>query len=82
MAKFFSVKCPKCGEVIEVDLYDEVGDIITCFECDSELEIVSKNPVKLKVAKRAELDIDDDLIEGNDSDVDSDNDENENESWG
>ena len=62
------------GKWIEVDLYDEVGDIITCYECDSELEVVSKNPVKLKVSKRAELELDDDLIGENDSE--------DNEDWG
>lgn len=44
------VKCPECGAVIDVD-EDEVeeGEILSCPECEVELEVVQKQPVHLNV---------------------------------
>jgi alpha-aminoadipate carrier protein LysW len=42
------VRCPDCGASIDVD-EDEVeeGEIMSCPECEVELEVVSKSPVQL-----------------------------------
>jgi len=56
MSRNNTAKCPHCGEMIEVDLFDEVGDEVYCHECDSELEIVGKDPLRLKIVRRADDD--------------------------
>ena len=40
------VHCPKCGVEIDLD-EDEVeeGEIVTCVECEAEMEIVQTHPV-------------------------------------
>ncbi|HEX9759515.1 MAG TPA: hypothetical protein VGA40_01270, partial [Candidatus Acidoferrales bacterium] len=42
------VKCPECAAVIDVD-EDEVeeGEILSCPECEVELEVVQTHPVQL-----------------------------------
>lgn len=42
------VKCPDCGAAMDLD-EDEVeeGEILSCPECESELEVVQTHPVKL-----------------------------------
>ena len=42
------VRCPDCSASIDLD-EDEVeeGEIMSCPECDKELEVVSKSPVQL-----------------------------------
>jgi len=44
------VRCPKCA--VEVDLdEDEVeeGEILSCPECEAELEVVQTHPVRVNV---------------------------------
>jgi len=42
------VRCPDCSANIDLD-EDEVeeGEIMSCPECETELEVVSKSPVQL-----------------------------------
>ncbi len=42
------VRCPDCAAAIDLD-EDEVeeGEIMSCPECESELEVVSTHPVQL-----------------------------------
>jgi alpha-aminoadipate carrier protein LysW len=42
------VRCPDCSATIDLD-EDEVeeGEIMSCPECEAELEVVSKSPVQL-----------------------------------
>ena len=40
-------KCEICLELIPIEYYFQKGDIITCYECGTEYEILSKSPVKL-----------------------------------
>lgn len=42
------VRCPDCSASIDLD-EDEVeeGEIMTCPDCETELEVVSKSPVQL-----------------------------------
>ena len=42
------VKCSNCFYRIEIDEYMEVEDILFCPECDTEFEILSLNPPKIK----------------------------------
>jgi alpha-aminoadipate carrier protein LysW len=45
---FPMVRCPDCSASIDLD-EDEVeeGEILSCPECEVELEVVSKSPVQL-----------------------------------
>ncbi len=44
------VRCPECATEIDVD-EDEVeeGEILSCPECDVDLEVVQTHPVRLNV---------------------------------
>jgi alpha-aminoadipate carrier protein LysW len=46
--------CPECDEEVYVDADSEQGDIISCEECGSRLEVVGLDPVELDL--RAEDD--------------------------
>ncbi len=43
-------KCPECGALIDLD-EDEIeeGEVLTCPDCDIELEVVNIHPVELDV---------------------------------
>ena len=70
------VHCPKCGVEIDLD-EDEVeeGEIVTCVECEAELEIVQTHPVHLNII--SEDDDDDDEEEADDDDADDDDDDDD-----
>lgn len=42
-------KCEICMEYIPIEYYFTKGDEITCYECGTEYEILSKDPVKLSM---------------------------------
>lgn len=44
------VRCPKCAVEIDVD-EDEVeeGEILSCLECEAEMEVVQTHPVQLNI---------------------------------
>lgn len=43
-----SVVCPECDNPLDIDVDDvEEGEIITCDECGTELEIVSSDPLEI-----------------------------------
>ncbi len=47
--------CPECGaEIIENNL--ELGELIVCEECGSELEVVGLSPLKLELAPEEDED--------------------------
>ncbi len=70
------VHCPKCAVEIDLD-EDEVeeGEIVTCVECEAELEIVQTHPVHLNII--SEDDDDDDEEEADDDDADDDDDDDD-----
>jgi len=71
------VHCPKCGVEIDLD-EDEVeeGEIVTCVECDAELEIVQTHPVHLNIISDEDDEEDDDEDDSDDDDeYDDDDDE-------
>ncbi len=41
--------CPECSEDVYVDAESEQGDMISCDECGSELEIVGLDPIELDI---------------------------------
>ncbi len=51
------VRCPECAAAIDVD-EDEVeeGEILSCPECEVELEVVQTHPVHLNVISDEEED--------------------------
>jgi alpha-aminoadipate carrier protein LysW len=43
-----AVVCPECDNPLDIDVDDvEEGEIVTCDECGTELEIVSSDPLEL-----------------------------------
>ncbi|MGB2599060.1 MAG: hypothetical protein WBB86_07505 [Candidatus Omnitrophota bacterium] len=51
MSKDNTTNCPQCGAVIEANSFSEVGDLITCLHCDTELRITKTYPLKVKTLK-------------------------------
>lgn len=72
------VRCPDCSASIDLD-EDEVeeGEIMSCPECDKELEVVSKSPVQLNSLSDEDDDEDEaeeEEEESEDGDLDDDDD--------
>ncbi len=44
------IRCPDCGVNIDIEEEVEQGDTVSCPECDVDLEVVSTNPVELRLA--------------------------------
>jgi alpha-aminoadipate/glutamate carrier protein LysW len=43
-----AVVCPECDNPLDIDVDDvEEGEIVTCDECGTDLEIVSTDPLEL-----------------------------------
>lgn len=51
--------CPECEADVHVDIDSDKGDIVTCDECGTELEVVGLDPVELDIVEGDE-DLDDD----------------------
>lgn len=42
------IVCPRCGAQLDFETDEiEEGDVLSCFDCDTELEVVSTDPVQL-----------------------------------
>lgn len=41
--------CPECSEDVYVDADSEQGDVVSCDECGTDLEIVGLDPIELDV---------------------------------
>jgi len=68
--------CPECDADIELDEYDvDKGDLISCPDCGTNLEVTGLSPVELVLAG----DGDDDDDEEEDDDVDDEEDDEEEE---
>ena len=71
--------CPECEALIDLD-NDEVaeGELVSCPECSLDLEVISTNPVELRLAEDEELEEDEDdedeedLLDEDDEDDDDD----------
>ena len=42
------LKCPGCGDHLEVEDEIRVGTLAYCVECDEELKVISVDPLKLR----------------------------------
>jgi len=45
--------CPECNEDVYVDADSEQGDIVTCDECGSRLEVVGLDPIEVDLHEDA-----------------------------
>jgi len=51
--------CPECDADVHVDTDGDKGDIVSCEECGTELEVVGLDPLELDIVAE-EDDLDDD----------------------
>lgn len=54
------VRCPVCGERITLREIPDVGDVIYCDECDSVLEVISSDPLKVREVTERDSELDED----------------------
>jgi alpha-aminoadipate carrier protein LysW len=68
------VYCPECETDLDID-EDEVdeGAVVSCPECGTDFEVITVNPVELKVVGEDEVEEEDE----DDEDVDDEEDEDE-----
>lgn len=48
--------CPECSEDVYVDADSEQGDVISCDECGTDLEIVGLDPIELDIHEDGDFD--------------------------
>jgi alpha-aminoadipate carrier protein LysW len=48
--------CPECSEDVYVDPDSEQGDVISCDECGTDLQIVGLDPIELDIHEEGDLD--------------------------
>lgn len=46
--------CPECEADVHVDTDTDKGDILTCEDCGTELEVVGLDPVELDIVEDAD----------------------------
>jgi alpha-aminoadipate/glutamate carrier protein LysW len=70
------VYCPECETDLDID-EDEVdeGAVVSCPECGSDFEVITVNPIELKMVGEDEIDEDDEEEEDDDKEDDEDEDE-------
>jgi alpha-aminoadipate carrier protein LysW len=51
--------CPECEAEVHVDMDADKGDMVSCEECATDLEIVGLDPVELDIVEEGDLDDDD-----------------------
>jgi alpha-aminoadipate/glutamate carrier protein LysW len=44
-----STVCPECDEEVFVDADSEQGDVVTCDECGTQLEVVGLDPIEVDI---------------------------------
>jgi len=55
--------CPECSEDVYVDADSEQGDVVSCDECGTDLEIVGLDPIELDIHEEDGDDLKDDVDE-------------------
>lgn len=55
--------CPECSEDVYVDADSEQGDVVSCDECGTDLEIVGLDPIELDIHEDTTDDFKDDADE-------------------
>ena len=48
--------CPECSEDVYVDADSEQGDVVSCDECGTDLEIVGLDPIELDIHEEDDSD--------------------------
>jgi alpha-aminoadipate carrier protein LysW len=55
------VVCPECDNPLDIDVDDvEAGEVVTCDECGTDLEIVSADPLEIAPVDEEGYDDEDD----------------------
>jgi alpha-aminoadipate carrier protein LysW len=52
--------CPECDADVHVDTDADKGDMVSCEECGTDLELVGLDPVELDVVEEDAIDEDED----------------------
>jgi len=52
--------CPECDADVHVDLDTDKGEIVSCEECGTDLEVVGLDPVELDIVEEESDDEDED----------------------
>jgi alpha-aminoadipate carrier protein LysW len=52
--------CPDCDQDVHVDTDADKGDVVSCEECGTDLEVVGLDPVELDVVEEETIDDDED----------------------
>ena len=80
--------CPECDADLDVDEFDvDKGDLISCAECGTNLEVTSIAPLELETAGDEDDDDDDDEEDAkeeddvDEADDDADDDDTDKEDW-
>lgn len=55
-AKKNSVKCLECMAEIKIEEDIKKGEVVTCSECNTDLEVIQVTPLKLKLAPQVQED--------------------------
>jgi alpha-aminoadipate carrier protein LysW len=64
-----AVVCPECDNPLDIETDDvEEGEIVTCDECGTDLEIVSSDPLELAPVDEEGYDDEDEAIHDEDED--------------
>lgn len=63
-----TANCPECSEEVYVDAESEQGDVVSCDECGTDLEVVGLDPVELDIYEEDYDDYDDDFDDSEDED--------------
>lgn len=50
------IKCLECQAQINLDTTTQVGEVITCPECSTDLEVIQVKPLKLGLAPEVQED--------------------------
>jgi alpha-aminoadipate carrier protein LysW len=70
--------CPECDGELDVDEYDvDKGDLLSCPECGTNLEVVSVSPLEFEAAPEDDDEEDDDLDDDDLADEDDAEEEEE-----
>ena len=52
--------CPECDADVHVDTDIDKGELVSCEECNTDLEVVGLDPVELDIVEEEDLDDDED----------------------
>ena len=58
--------CPECEADVHVDIDSDKGDVVSCDECATRLEVVGLDPVELDIVENDDAGLEDDEDEEDD----------------